>query len=337
MVERSELDGRAALRWAIFAVGTSVTLVLIKVTAFWVTGSSAIMSDALESLINIVTSGFALYAVWLSGQPRDLEHPYGHGKIEYLSAAVEGFLVLLAGITILMVSGYRLVHPPELESLELGSAMTLASVVVSLAGGMALIRAGRRHESPSLEADGVHLRSDAVTSIGALVGVGLVMLTGAVWLDAAIAMGLSVWLMVDGGLVVRRAVGGILDEASPELLGEIAEILEAERQPGWTSPHHTKVHRLGSTIHIDLHMVFPRFWSLEETHDETEALEKALRSRFGQRTELMIHMEACRPSACSACDLPDCPVRGAEFVARSRWTAETIRRTKRHDGDDSDG
>lgn len=337
MAERNELDGRGALRWAIFAVGTSVTLVLIKVTAFWMTGSSAIMSDALESLINIVTSGFALYAVWLSGQPRDLEHPYGHGKIEYLSAAVEGFLVLLAGITILMVSGYRLMHPPQLESLELGSAMTLASVVVSLVGGMALIRAGKRHESPSLEADGVHLRSDAVTSVGALVGVGLVMLTGEIWLDSAIAMVLSVWLMVDGGLVVRRAVGGILDEANPELLDEIAGILEAERQPGWTSPHHTKVHRLGSTIHIDLHMVFPRFWSLEATHDATVDLERAVRGRFGKRTELMVHMEACRPDACAVCDLPECPVRGVEFVARPRWTAETIRRTKRHDGEERDG
>ncbi|MEZ4462405.1 MAG: cation diffusion facilitator family transporter [bacterium] len=333
MTEQEIADGKTAIGWAGFAVAASVTLVVIKVTAFMLTGSSAILSDALESVINIVTSGFALYAVWLSAQPRDMEHPYGHGKIEYLSAAVEGALVTVAGIAILLISAYRIAHPPELESLEVGGLLTLVSVVVSLGAGMALVKAGRRLESPSLEADGVHLRSDAVTSIGALVGVGLVFLTGHVVMDAVVAMVLSVWLMVDGGRVVRRAIGGILDEASPELLSQIGQTLEEAREPGWSSPHHTKVHRLGQAIHIDLHMVFPRFWSLELTHDATVKLERAIRARFGQRTELMIHMEACRPDACKECDLEECPIRTSPFLQRPAWDGESIRRTRRHDGE----
>ncbi len=330
-MSNNHLDGKAAIGWALFAVGASVTLVAVKVSAFALTGSSSILSDALESLINIVTSGLALYAVWLSSQPRDLEHPYGHGKIEYLSAGIEGLLVAVAGVAILVISAYRLAHPPELQALELGGGLTIVAVVVSLASGMALIKAGKRLSSPSLEADGIHLRSDAVTSIGALVGVGLVMLTGEVMLDALVAMVLSVWLMVDGGRVVRSAIGGILDEASPELLDELGAVLEGVREPGWTCPHHAKVHRLGSTIHVDLHMVFPRYWSLQTTHDATVKMEEAVRANFGMRTELMVHMEACRPDSCSECEMPDCPVRESEFVSRSVWNADFIRKTRRHD------
>ncbi len=325
------LDGKAAIGWALFAVAASVTLVAVKVSAFALTGSSAILSDALESLINIVTSGLALYAVWLSSQPRDLEHPYGHGKIEYLSAGIEGLLVAVAGVAILVLSAYRLANPPELHALELGGGLIVLAAIISLASGMALIKAGKRLSSPSLEADGIHLRSDAVTSIGALVGIGLVMLTGEVMLDALVAMLLSIWLMVDGGRVVRRAIGGILDEANPELLDQLGAILEAVREPGWSSPHHAKVHRLGSTIHVDLHMVFPRYWSLQTTHDATVKMEDAVRANFGKRTELMVHMEACRPDGCSECDMAECPVRESEFISRPPWKADFIRKTRRHD------
>lgn len=330
----SKHDGNAAIGWAGFAVAASVTLVVVKVIAFLLTGSSAILSDALESVINIVTSGFTLYAVWLSAQPRDLEHPYGHGKIEYLSATVEGALVVAAGVAILGISGYRLLHPPELTSLDVGVGLTALSVAISLGVGMTLVKVGKRLESASLQADGVHLRSDAVTSLGALVGVGLVMVTGKVALDATVAMILSVWLMFDGGRVVRRAIGGILDEASPELLNQIAVVLEQSREPGWSSPHHTKVHRLGPTIHIDLHMVFPRFWSLELTHDATEKMENGMKAAFGRRSELMVHMEACRPTGCPQCDLEDCPIRDSPFIGRPSWNGEAIRRTHRQGAED---
>lgn len=318
------------MRWAGLALGVSIALVIAKATAFLLTGSSAILSDALESLINIVTSGFALFAVWLSSQPRDREHPYGHGKIEYLSAGIEGILVVMAGLLIMAVSVYRMVVPPELEELEIGAGLTLVSALVAALVGTMLIKAGRKLESQSIEADGVHLRTDAVTSLGATIGVVLVMFTGWVVLDAILAACLAIWLLIEGVRVVRRAVGGILDEASPELLDEIALELEAVRAPGWTVPHHAKVHRLGQSIHIDLHIVFPRFWSLEETHEETVRLERALRDRFGQKSEVMVHMEACRPEGCVACDLEDCPVRSDAFVGRKSWTGESISKSFRH-------
>lgn len=319
-----------AIHWAGFALVTSISLVILKFIAFAITGSSAILSDAVESLINIVTSGFAFFAVWLSGQPRDREHPYGHGKIEYLSAGLEGILVVVAGIAILGISIYRTVHPPVLEDLDLGAGLTLFAALFAAGAGMLLIRAGRQHESQSLEADGVHLRTDAVTSFGAAFGVMMVKLTGWIWLDALLAGALSLWLLYEGVQVVRRAVGGILDEASPQLLDTIAEVLERERKPGWMVPHHTKVHRLGQTIHIDLHIVFPRFWSIEETHAETEALEQAIRERFGEKSEIMVHMEACRPDGCISCDLTDCPVRSSPFAGRETWSGESISKRYRH-------
>lgn len=320
----------SALQWAVFALLVSVGLVAAKMVAFFLTGSSAILSDALESLVNIVTSGFALFAVWLSAQPRDREHPYGHGKIEYLSAGIEGMLVIVAGIVIMAVSVWRVFNPPELQALGLGAGLTLVTTLISGAVGYYLIKVGRELESPSLEADGVHLRSDAVTSLGATFGVVLVMITDIVIIDAIVAGLLAIWLLWEGFGVVRRAVGGILDEASPDLLNEIAEVLEEVREEGWTAPHHAKVHRLGQTIHIDLHMVFPRYWTIEETHEASVIMERAIRRRFGAKAELMVHMEACRPQGCASCDMSDCPLRESEFVGRDAWTGERIALSVRH-------
>lgn len=319
----------AAKRWAMFSMVFALLLTAAKTGAWWITGSAAILSDALESIVNILSSGFVLYAIWLSERPRDADHPYGHGKVEYFSAGFEGALVMAAAVSIGVVGADRLLRPSDIEQLGLGMALQGGISVVTLIAGQAVIRAGRRLQSPSLEADGVHIRSDAITSFGVLVGLALVWITGAQWLDGLCALIVAVWLAFSGVVVVRRAIGGLMDEADPDLLDAIATTIEAVREPGWIAPHHTKVHRLGSTIHIDLHLVFPAFWTIEHVHEATLTIDAALRERFGERTEIMVHPESCRPESCAYCDLPECPIRQHPFIQRNVWDGALFARPSR--------
>lgn len=316
--------------WAVFSLVFSLVLMAGKWFAFYVTGSTAVLSDALESGVNVLTSSFVLFSVWLSSKPRDADHPYGHGKVEFFSAGFEGALILFAALSILTVSIARLISPQPLEELEYGLGIQAVIVVATFAAGYALIRAGRHHNSPSLVADGVHIRADALTTLGAMLGVFLTFWTGAVWIDALAAVGVSVFLGFSGASVVREAVGGLMDEADPQRLERVASVLEQVREPGWLAPHHAKIHNLGSALHIDLHMVFPAYWTLEEAHDISERLERAMREEFGAQTELMLHMESCTPVSCSYCDVSECPIRHAEFIALNRWDGEHIRKPFRH-------
>ncbi|MCB9507654.1 MAG: cation transporter [Myxococcales bacterium] len=319
----------ASVRWALVGLVGSVALIALKGLGYVVTGSAAMLSDALESLVHLVTSSFALYAVWLGGLPRDANHPYGHGKVEYLSAAVEGVLVLVAGVGVAIIGVRRLAAPVELPSMWLGAGFSLAAALIALLLGQLLLRAGRRLNSPTLEADGVHIRADALTSFGAFFGLAVVALTGWVVLDALIALGLGLWLIWHGGVVVRAAVGGILDEVRPGLLDRIGQSLLVAREPGWILPHATKVHRLGQAVHIDLHLVFPRYWPLERAHAASHAAADAIRREFGDETDVMVHLESCEPTNCVACDVDDCPVRSAASDGIGDWRGSWISRRLR--------
>jgi cation diffusion facilitator family transporter len=319
-----------ALRWAAFGVGVSVIGFFAKVAIAVHTGSTAVLSDAMESSVNLVTSGFTVWAVWLSTRPRDEEHPYGHGKVEYFSVAIEAVLLGVAGIAIALVAGRALFVPPDLRSPGVGALAALAVGMSLWASGAAMIRAGRRLESPAIVADGEHLRADAVTTAAIVVGLALVAWTGVRWLDPALGLILAAWVLRSAWRLMREAIGGLMDEASEPLLDAIADTLESVRRPGWTTPHHVKVHRLGSAIHVDLHIVFPWYSDLRSVHEDSLVIEAAMRERFGARCETMVHMEPCRPSSCRLCDLEACPERGDPFEARVRWTGAQIRQPRRH-------
>lgn len=301
----------------------------IKFVGYLVTGSAAVLSDALESSVHIVTSGFALFAVWLSSQPGDQNHPYGHGKVEYLSAGLEGVLVAMTGLVVVGIGVKRLVAPVPLPDIEIGAAVELVAAIIAMIGGTMLVRAGRNIDSPTIEADGLHIRSDAITSFGALAGVVLVAVTGEVWIDAVVALLLGAFLAVSGWRIVRGAVGGLMDEVNPQLMADIAETMREVRNPGWITPHAAKVHRLGQAFHLDLHLVFPRYWSIEQAHAASHEMQDALRSRFDDRVEVMLHNEPCVDDNCRFCDLADCPLRAAEFAGDLRFSAEDVIRRVR--------
>lgn len=296
----------------------------VKWLAYAVTLSSAVLSDALESGVNVLTSSFMLFAVWLATKPRDDDHPYGHGKVEFFSSGFEGALVLFAALSIAVVAIARTLDPVKLTNLELGMMIQAVVSVLTFAAGQLLIFKGKKLSSPSLVADGIHIRADAITTVGTMIGVFAVWLSGLVWLDTAVALLVAVWLAWSGVKVVRGAIGGLMDEADPDLLNRIARTLDAHRKQGWLAPHHTKVMHLGQSLHIDLHMVFPAYWSIERVHDDSKRMEKVLQGEFGESTEVMLHMESCTARSCSYCDMPDCPIRHSPFIRRYTWDADLI-------------
>lgn len=316
--------GKATVRWGIFGMAFSVSMMLAKLGVYFVTGSLAVLSDALESVVHIVTSGFALYAVWFAQRPRDRTHPYGHGRIEYLAEAVEGIAIGVAGMAILVVTFSRGASGEALSLSALGLGLIAAIAVATFAAGTALQRAGVRWGSPTLRADGEHIRADSVTTVGTFVGVALVFFTGLSWIDMVVALLIGAWLCWTGQQLIRRALRSLMDRADPALLDEIGRVFEGVRAPGWVAPHLARAQRFGRTIHVDLHMVFPRFWSLERVHDAATVLERALEAEFGDESDLMLHMEACTPTSCSYCSLEDCPVRAHPFVELDAWTGAYI-------------
>jgi len=294
-------------------------LLAVKFAAFALTHSHAVLSDALESIVNVLGSGFALYSVWLAGQPADASHPYGHGKAEAFSAGFEGGLIVLAGCAILWGAVPSLWAPAPLENIDLGLLLIVGAGGVNLALGYLLIRIGRRTGSMALEADGHHVLSDSVTTGGVLVGLGIVRITGWVWIDGLVAIVVGLHLLRVGVGLVQRAVANLMDRADPVVLASIARALRYVRRPGLIEAHHLRSWRTGSLHHVDFHLTVPRYWELEEAHGVEHEIADVVRLLFQDHADVIIHLDPCVPDCCSYCDYEPCPVRAAPFAGPHEW------------------
>jgi cation diffusion facilitator family transporter len=320
-------------RAILISVVISTLLLAIKYTAYVFTGSSAVLSDALESIINVVASGFALFSIYLAAQPADENHPYGHGKIENFSAGFEGAMILLAGLLIVATSAPKFLKPPPIENIGFGTILVAGATAVNLVVGLFLVRQGKKTKSLAIEADGKHLLTDVWTSVGVVAGLFLVKLTGAFWLDPLVAVVLGLNILWQGWRLVRAAAGRLMDEADADLLNEIVEILKNARRPGLLRPHHLRASQFGSRCIVDVHLFMPRFWDLVHVHEEVDRVEDAVRSGFRGDADATIHVDPCRPQHCAACSLSECPVRTSPFVAEEAWTTATIKSTGVHHED----
>lgn len=299
--------------------GIGVLLLAVKFYAYRLTHSSAVLSDALESIINVVASAFALGSVILAAKPPDESHPYGHGKIEFFSAGFEGALIIFAALGIFKVGIMGLLAPRPLPSLQAGLLLVLAASAVNLLLGLGLVRVGRKTDSLVLVADGQHLLTDVYTSGGVLVGLFMVYLTGWYWLDGAVACLLGVNILLTGAKLVRQAFAGLMDASNPQLLGRIAELIERHRRPFWIDIHELRAWKSGDYIHIDFHVILPRDLSLEKAHREAEALEDLLVTELGPRTSVLVHMDPCQDPDCPVCRQVRCDLRKAAARPPTPW------------------
>ena len=307
-----------------WVAGLSVGLLLAKVVAYYITNSVAILTDALESIVNVVAGFFGLYSLQLSSKPKDADHPYGHGKIEFISAAVEGVMISLAAIFILFESIRHLIAPVSLLKLDIGIALIAFTATVNFILGRWCLRTGTRNNSLALLASGKHLLSDTYTTVGILVGLAFLYFTGAFWIDSTIAILFASIIFYTGFKIVRESIAGIMDERDRDLLRKMIDVLDQDRSKNWIDIHNIRIIKYGSTLHIDCHLTVPWYLNVHEAHGEIDKLGSLVRKEFGNAIELFVHSDGCLPISCAICIKDDCLVRYHPFQRRIQWTVENM-------------
>ncbi len=308
----------------------SSVLMLIKFAAWIITHSNAILTDALESIVNVFAGAFALYSVRYAAKPKDEDHPYGHGKIEFLSVGLEGTLIAIAGISIVVKSVYNLYYPHEIDSLDIGLYLTLFTGLVNLIMGFYLQKKGKELHSVTLTADGKHIISDAYSSGGLIIGIILIWISGISWMDSVVAILFGLFILYTGYKLMRKSLAGVLDEVDYALVNEIVEVLNKNRKEEWIDIHNFRVIKYGSNLHIDCHITLPWYYSLEQSHSLVTEVENILTKESENHVEVFIHADPCLPVSCSICSLKNCAERKHDFVKRIEWTNEVILKNKKH-------
>lgn len=308
----------------------TILLGLLKFLAYFLTGSNAILTDALESIINMIAGCFALFSIYYASHPQDRNHPYGHGKIEFLSAGFEGGLILIAGLSMMGKAFYGFLNPPELKALPTGTILTAVSGAINGGLGYYLINTGRKQNSPTMLADGQHLLTDTYSSAALVAGLLLIQITGIYWLDQVLTILFGLFILYTGYQLLRSSIAGLLDEADYQTLGQIIDILNTYRRDKWIDIHNLRVQKYGSFLHIDCHLTLPWYDNLEAVHTEVEALEQLVREQLPNRVELFVHADPCQPSACPICKVKDCPVRQYPFEERIPWKLENLLPNRQH-------
>lgn len=314
----------------VLALCISIVLMLAKFIAYFITHSNAILTDAAESIVNVLASSFAFYSIYLATLPKDENHPYGHGKVEFFSAFIEGTLIAIAGLVIVFKSGYDLIYPKPITQLFEGAAIIGVTGLINLWVGYYLIRTGKQYKSITLEADGKHLLTDAVTSAGLVVGVILIKLTGIFWLDSVISILLGIYILYNGYKLTRRSVGGLMDESNVELVKDIIAILQENRKESWIDVHNLRAQQYGADLHIDCHVTLPYYYDLNRVHQEISSIDHLINGSADHKTELFVHADPCLPACCNYCKLQNCPVRQEAFRAEIGWTVENATKNQKH-------
>ena len=299
-------------------------LMCAKFYAFHLTRSSAVFSDALESIINVVASAFALMSIVLAARPPDKNHPYGHGKVEYFSAGFEGALIIIAAIGIFKSGLTHILKPQPLPNLTDGLYILLGTGLINLILGLVLVRTGKKTHSLALTADGKHVLTDVITSAGVLLGLLLVHLTGLYWLDGAIACMVGFSILYTGIILIKESSAGLMDRAEPALLQEISSLLEKHRKDNWVGIHELRAFRSGSIVNVSLHLILPRGFSLSEAHLEAEEIEAVIEGYFEGRATVLVHLDPCADPDCPVCRRYACELRGSEKSDPTPWNVETL-------------
>ncbi len=313
-----------------FALVAGILLMLVKFAAYLLTSSNAILTDAMESIVNVVASGFAFYSIHLAARPKDQNHPYGHGKVEFFSVFLEGGLIFIAGVLILGKAVYNLFFPEMVGNLLEGIGLIAFTGVVNFVLGTYMVKRSAQLNSLTLYADGKHLQTDAYSTVGLLVGLTVMYYTGWVWIDTVLSLGLGAFILFSGYKLLRRSIGGLMDESDVELVEKVADILQKNRKADWIDVHNLRVQRYGHELHIDCHVTLPNYYNLNKVHDEVSEFDHLINSNLHANTELFVHADPCIPTCCHYCRLTDCPIRSEPQRKDVRWDNANISENKKH-------
>lgn len=320
----SEATYRLQKLSALISLIVGFAMLAMKTTAYFITHSAAIFSDAIESVVHVAATAMAFYSVILSARPADESHPYGHGKVEFFSAGIEGALIVLAAVAIIYEAIRGMIFGRELAQLDTGMIIILVASVVNLVLGWYLIRQGKATGSLTLVADGKHVLTDSWTSFGVVAGLVLVLMTDIQILDPIVAIIVALNILVSGYQLMRVSVGGLMDESDQETLDRVVEVVNESRTSEWITTHHLRVRRSGALHHIDFHLTIPFYWDIEHGHAFQHDVEKKIVASLQNHAQVLIHLDPCTPSCCSMCSVDSCPKRSSAFTAPPAWDVPAL-------------
>lgn len=302
----------------------SIALMGIKFVAYYFTNSNAILSDALESIINVLAGGFALFGVYYAAKPKDKDHPYGHGKIENFSAGFEGGMIFIAGVSIIIKGIISFYSRPSVKDIDIGLILSIVAGIANYFIGSYLVSQGKKNNSILMIANGRHLISDTISSAGLVAGLLIIYLTGIEWIDYLLAIIFGFVILRTGYQLIKESITNLLDEADTQKLGELIKILNDQRRTKWIDIHNMRVLKHGANIHVDCHVTLPWYLSLEESHTEVTEVEKIITQEHGSDVEFFIHADPCIPQSCSVCLVNECKVRKQPFTQKVEWTIDNV-------------
>ena len=316
------------LQKIITAIG--IFLFLIKLLAWYLTGSVAILTDALEGTVNVVAGLIGVYSLYVSAKPKDMDHPYGHGKAEFISAAVEGTLVTVAGVIIIIEAINSLFHRHLVQKLDYGIWLVAITAVINYIAGSICVKTGKKNNSLALQASGKHLQTDTYSTAGIIAGLILLYFLKLWWIDSVVAIIFALIIMIAGYKIVRESLAGIMDEADTDLLKKMVAALNANRKENWIDLHNLRIIKYGGTIHLDCHLTVPWYLNVREAHNEIDSLSALVKTEFGESMELFVHSDPCLEFSCRICTKQDCTVRQYPFEKRIEWTMKNISEDAKH-------
>jgi cation diffusion facilitator family transporter len=308
----------------------SVVLFVCKITAYYITHSVAILTDALESIVNIVAAFIGLYSLHISAKPRDDDHPYGHGKVEYISAAIEGVLIAVAGVTILYTAVFQIFYPKQIHKVDWGILLIAATAVINYIMGLWCKKIGAKNNSLALQSSGSHLISDTITTVGIVIGLVLLKLTGLAWLDSAVAIVVALIILYTSYGIIKSSIEGIMDKADVDLLTNVITTLQQNRNENWVDLHNLRILKYGSVLHLDGHLTVPWYFNVNEAHHEVDKIDKLMKDNYGQAVELFIHTDGCLDFSCTVCTKLTCAVRKNSFANKVDWNINNVLSNKKH-------
>ena len=323
-------EERRVLIIQLIVVIVGVLLLLAKFGAYLLTHSNTILTDALESIINVVAGIFALYSLYLSSKPKDFDHPYGHGKVEFISAGFEGILIGVAGVLIIGKSIFAFFHPLVLEHLDIGLAIVIGSGIINYFIGFTLEKMGSNNNSLILKAGGAHLKSDAYSSFGILVGLIIIIFTGLNYLDNAVAILFGFLIIYTGVKLVRKSIAGIMDEADESIILPVIKHLSEQRKAPWIDIHNLRIIQYGNKLHVDCHVTLPWYFTLEKAHNEIEEIAAVINDKHATQVEFFIHEDPCVPTSCKICTMENCVERKEKFLEKIEWNLANVSRNRKH-------
>jgi cation diffusion facilitator family transporter len=310
-------------RAAFISLAIGLLMFAGKLSAYFITGSSAIFSDALESIVHIFATGIALFSVYISSKPADETHFYGHGNIEYFSAGIEGLLILIASLTITYESVSAFFTGIHLNQLDIGIVIITSAGLINLILGIYLIRIGKETNSLILIADGKHILTDSITSLGVILGLFFVMITGIKEIDPIFAILIALNILFTGFKLIRESIAGLMNETDKKILDSIVKILINSRRNYWIDIHQLRFWKSANKIFLDFHLILPFYFTVKQSHQEEEYITNKLKEVLSD-AEIKIHFDYCWNDLCNLCKTESCQFREASYSNEFVWNKEKL-------------